>query len=145
MIHKTYNQKPSEVTRQWVVLDATEAPLGRVATAAAKRLIGKFKPTYTAHVDAGDYVIIVNAARTVVTGNKALDKVYYRYSGFPGGIKAQDFQTALAADPSKVLTAAIRGMLPKNKLLDDRLKRLKIYAAESHAHDAQKPVKIGVN
>lgn len=143
-MHKTFNLKSAEVTREWVVLDAAEAPLGRIATAAAKRLIGKHKPTYTAHVDGGDFVIIVNAAKTVVTGTKETTKAYYRHSGFPGGIKAENFKDALAKDPSKVLVAAVRGMLPKNKLIDDRLKRLKVYAAETHNHEAQKPVKIGV-
>ena len=144
-MHKTFSLKPADVTRKWVVLDAAEAPLGRVATKAAKHLIGKHKPTYTAHVDGGDYVIIVNASQTILTGNKADSKTYYRHSGFPGGIKSQGFTDAIAQDPSKVITAAIRGMLPKNKLIDDRLKRLKVYAGADHTHEAQKPIKIGVN
>lgn len=143
-MNKTFSQKPADVTREWVVLDASEAPLGRVAGAAAKRLIGKHKPTYTAHVDGGDYVIIVNAEKAILTGAKADSKTYYRHSGFPGGIKAEGFNEAMLKDPSKVFVAAIRGMLPKNKLMDDRLKRLKVYAGAEHNHDAQKPVKIGV-
>ncbi len=142
-MHKTFNLKNAAVTREWVIIDASEAPLGRVATTAAKRLIGKHKPTYTAHVDGGDYVIIINAARAVVTGAKETDKLYYRYSGFPGGLKEESFKTALAHNPANIFTAAVRGMLPKNKLLADRLKRLKVYADETHTHDAQKPVKIG--
>lgn len=143
-MNKTYNQKPADVTRQWIVIDAAEDTLGRVATAAAKYLIGKHKPTYTAHVDGGDYVIIVNAAQVKVTGAKETDKTYYRHTGFPGGIKAEGFKEAVAKDPTKVFVAAVRGMLPKNKLIDERLKRLKVYAGAEHAHEAQKPVKMGV-
>lgn len=142
-MHKTFNLKNADVTREWVIIDASEAPLGRVATTAAKRLIGKHKPTYTAHVDGGDYVIIINAAKAVVTGSKETDKSYYRYSGFPGGLKEESFKSALAHNPAHIFIAAIRGMLPKNKLAANRLKRLKVYADEVHTHDAQKPVKIG--
>lgn len=143
-MQKTYSQKPSEVTRKWIVLDASEAPLGRLATAAAKYLIGKHKPTYTPHIDGGDYVIIVNAANLVVTGEKAADKTYYRYSGFPGGLTETTLKAQLEKDPTKIIEAAIRGMLPKNKLQSERMKRLKIYAGEAHNHEAQKPVKMGV-
>jgi large subunit ribosomal protein L13 len=143
-MHKTFNIKPADVTRTWVVLDASEAPLGRVATVAAKYLIGKHKPTYTAHIDGGDYVIVVNAAKAIVTGTKETDKMYYRHSGFPGGLTEANYKTAMAKDPAKVIIAAIAGMLPKNKLAPERLKRLKVYAEESHNHEAQKPVKIGV-
>lgn len=142
---KTYSQKPAEVTREWIVLDAAEAPLGRLATTAAKRLIGKHKPTHTPHVDGGDYVIIVNAAKTVVTGTKDTDKMYYRHSGFPGGLTETAFKDVLVKDPGKIITEAVRGMLPKNKLMDARLKRLKVYAGAEHTHAPQKPVKIGVN
>ena len=141
---KTFSQKPAEVTRKWLVLDAAEAPLGRLATMAAKYLIGKYKPTYTPHIDGGDYVIIVNAANLVVTGQKATDKKYYRYSGFPGGLTETALKTQLEKDPTKIVEAAIRGMLPKNKLQDERMKRLKVYAGEAHNHEAQQPVKIGV-
>jgi large subunit ribosomal protein L13 len=143
-MHKTYSQKPSEVTRKWIVLDAAEAPLGRLATVAAKYLIGKYKPTYTPHIDGGDYVIIVNAANLVVTGEKAADKTYYRYSGFPGGLTETTLRAQLAKDPTKIIDAAIKGMLPKNKLQSERMKRLKVYAGEAHNHEAQKPVKMGV-
>jgi len=141
---KTYSQKPTEVQRKWIVLDATEAPLGRLATTAAKYLIGKYKPTYTAHVDGGDYVIIVNAAKLVVTGDKATAKMYYNYSGFPGGLKEETLSEVMVKDPTRVIQAAIAGMLPKNKLSAERIKRLKVYAGESHNHEAQKPVKMGV-
>jgi large subunit ribosomal protein L13 len=141
---KTYNQKPVDVTRAWVVLDAAETPLGRLATTAANYLIGKHKPTYTAHVDAGDYVIIVNASKTVVTGAKQTDKLYHRHSGYQGGLHTATLKETQAKDPARAITEAVRGMLPKNKLVDDRLKRLKVYAGETHNHEAQKPVKIGV-
>jgi large subunit ribosomal protein L13 len=141
---KTYSQKPSEVERKWIVLDAAEAPLGRVATAAAKYLIGKYKPTYTPHIDGGDYVIIVNAEKLVVTGDKATDKMYYNYSGFPGGLKEESLKEVMVKNPAKVVEAAIAGMLPKNKLSSPRMLRLKVYVGETHNHEAQKPVKMGV-
>ena len=141
---KTYSQKPSEVSRIWVEIDAREAPLGRVATTVAKYLIGKYKPTYTAHIDAGDFVIVTNAANLVVTGNKLDDKKYYRHSGYPGGIKQRTLAEQLTRDPTKVIYDAVRGMLPKNKLMDGRLKRLKIYAGDEHTHAAQTPQKIKV-
>jgi large subunit ribosomal protein L13 len=142
-MNKTYNQKSAEVTREWVIIDASEAPLGRLATLAAKRLIGKHKPTYTAHVDGGDYVIVINAANIVVTGAKETDKNYYRYSGYPSGMKEENFQQVMAKDPARIFVAAVKGMLPKNKLAAERLKRLKVYADDAHGHNAQKPVKIG--
>lgn len=141
---KTFTLKPADVTRKWVVLDAAEAPLGRVAQTAAKYLIGKHKPTYTAHVDGGDYVVIVNADALVVTGTKAETKTYYRHSGFPGGLKETRLKHQLAKDAAKIIEAAVRGMLPKNKLQAGRLARLKIYGGATHNHDAQQPVKIGV-
>ena len=141
---KTYSQKPSEIERKWIVLDAAEAPLGRVATAAAKYLIGKYKPTYTPHMDGGDYVIIVNAEKLIVTGDKGTDKMYYNYSGFPGGLKEETLNQVMVKNPAKVVEAAISGMLPKNKLQSLRMQRLKVYVGETHNHEAQKPVKMGV-
>lgn len=143
-MHKTFSQKPAEVTRKWIVLDASEAPLGRLATVAAKYLIGKGKPTYTPHVDGGDYVVIVNASKLVVTGDKATDKKYYNYSGFPGGLKEATLSDVMTKDPAKVIEAAVAGMLPKNKLQAARLQRLKVYEGETHNHEAQQPVKMGV-
>lgn len=143
-MNKTYTQKPAEVSRKWVQLDASEAPLGRLATTAAKYLIGKYKPTYTAHVDGGDYVVITNAANLVVTGNKLTDKKYYHHSGFPGGIKERTLAEQLVKDPTKVIYDAVAGMLPKNKLQGDRLKRLKVFAGAEHNHTAQSPVKVEV-
>lgn len=141
---KTFTQKPTEVTRQWVVVDASTAPLGRVATTVAKYLIGKKKPTYTAHVDAGDYVVVINAGKIVVTGNKLEDKIYFRHSGYPGGIKQRTLAEQLAIDPTKVIVDAVAGMLPKNKLVDGRLKRLKVFAGSDHTHAPQNPVNVEV-
>jgi large subunit ribosomal protein L13 len=137
---KTYSQKPTEVTRAWYVLDAAELPLGRIATQAASLLLGKAKPSITSHVDGGDFVIVVNADKTIVTGQKADDKMYYRHSGYPGGLTETSFKEQMANDPAVVIFKAVRGMLPVNKLRDGRLKRLKIYAGPEHEHAAQKPV-----
>lgn len=141
---KTYSAKPSDVTRVWHVIDASEAPLGRIATVAATLLTGKGKPQFTQHIDCGDFVVIINAAQTVVTGNKAEDKKYYRYSGYPSGLTTTAFKDELAKDAKSPLFKAIRGMLPVNKLRAERLKRLKIYAGAEHNHEAQKPVKLSV-
>lgn len=141
---KTYSAKPSDVTRKWYVIDASEAPMGRIATRAATLLTGKEKPMFTHHIDTGDYVIIVNAAQTVVTGKKAADKMYYKHSGFPGGLTELTFNEVMEKDPTKALHHAIRGMLPVNKLRDERLKRLKIYAGAEHQHEAQKPEAISI-
>lgn len=141
---KTYSAKPADVTRKWYVIDASEAPLGRVATRAATLLTGKEKPMFTKHIDCGDFVVIINAALTVVTGAKATDKMYYKHSGFPGGLTELSFTEVMAKDATKPMFDAIRGMLPVNKLRDDRLKRLKIYAGAEHNHEAQKPEVISV-
>lgn len=141
---KTYSQKPVEVTRKWVVVDASQATLGRVATTVAKYLIGKYKPTYTAHIDGGDFVVVINAAKLVVTGDKMEQKKYYHHSGFPGGIKERTLKEQLERDPTKPIIDAVTGMLPKNKLVDGRLKRLKVFAGEEHNHAAQTPVKVEV-
>jgi large subunit ribosomal protein L13 len=141
---KTYSQKPSEVTRKWLVLDASTATLGRVANAAAKYLIGKHKPTYTAHIDAGDYVIVVNAGKLVVTGNKLESKKYHHYSGYPSGMSERTLAEQMQKDPTKVIFTAVAGMMPKNKLHDGRVKRLKVYAGADHNHAAQNPVTVEV-
>ena len=136
---KTYSAKPSDVTRAWYVIDASEAPLGRVATRVATLLTGKGKPMFTSHIDTGDFVIVINADKLVVTGKKLQDKKYYRHSGFPGGIKEASLADKMAKDSTEVITHAVRGMLPVNKLRDGRLKRLKVYAGAEHKHEAQKP------
>ncbi len=141
---KTYSQKPAEVTRKWILIDASEAPLGRVANLVAKHLIGKYKPTYTPHIDGGDYVVVINADKLVVTGDKERAKTYYRHSGFPGGIRSASLAEVREKDAARAIIAAVKGMLPKNKLADERLKRLKVYNGSEHAHTAQQPVKVEV-
>lgn len=141
---KTYSAKPSDVTRTWYVVDAAEAPLGRVATKVATLLTGKGKPMFTNHIDTGDYVIVINTDNLKVTGDKMINKIYYRHSGFPGGLKEATMKEKMEKDSTQVLHHAIRGMLPVNKLRDGRLARLKIYADGDHKHEAQKPVTISV-
>lgn len=136
---KTYSLKPSDITRKWYVIDAAEAPLGRLSTVAARLLIGKDKPNQSPHMDGGDFVIIINADQLVVTGNKRQDKIYYRHSGFPGGLYQRTLEEQMNLDSTKVIEHSIRGMLPVNKLRDGRLKRLKIYGGSEHNHHAQKP------
>jgi len=144
MTTKTYSQKPSEVRRRWILVDASEAPLGRLATLIAKHLIGKYKPDYTPHIDGGDYVVVINAAKTVVTGNKETGKVYYHHSGFPGGIKDAQLKEVRERAPERLIENAVKGMLPKNKLAAERMKRLKVFAGSEHAHTAQTPEKVEV-
>ena len=141
---KTYSQKPAEISRRWILIDAAEAPLGRVATQIAKYLIGKYKPNYTPHIDGGDYVVVINAKNAVVTGNKETGKVYYRHSGFPGGIKDATLAEVRERHPERIIEAAVKGMLPKNKLAADRMQRLKIFAGGEHTHAGQKPEKVEV-
>ena len=135
----TYSAKPTEVERKWYVIDASEAPLGRISTKAATLLTGKEKPMFTKHIDCGDFVVIINAEKTIVTGKKTTDKMYYKHSNYPGGLTELTFSEVMAKDPTKAIYKSIRGMLPVNKLRDDRLKRLKIYAGNEHNHNAQKP------
>lgn len=141
---KTFSLKTADVKRRWILIDASSAPLGRVATEVAKYLIGKYKPTYTPHIDGGDYVVIVNAKNVVVTGNKETAKIYYRHSGFPGGIKDATLGEVREKFPERIIEAAVRGMLPKNKLSPERMKRLKVYAGPEHNHAAQTPEKVEV-
>lgn len=141
---KTYSQKASEVSRTWVEVDAASAPLGRLASVIATRLIGKYKPTFTPNIDDGDYVVVINADNVVVTGNKEADKKYYRHSEFPGGIKNRTLAEARRNDSTQIIVAAVKGMLPRNKLAAERLKRLRVFAGEAHTHAPQKPVRIEV-
>lgn len=141
---KTFSQKPSEVTRRWILLDASEISLGRLSAEIAKYLIGKYKPTYTPHIDGGDYVVVINAKSTVVTGDKERAKMYYRHSGFPGGIRDARLEEVREKAPESIIEAAVKGMLPKNKLAAGRMQRLKVYAGSEHAHTAQKPEKITI-
>lgn len=145
MNQKTFSAKPSDVTRKWYVVDASEATLGRTATFVATLLTGKRKPQYTQHIDTGDFVIIVNAKHIVVTGQKLTDKKYYRHSGYPGGLHEAALKDILeGSHPDRAIYEAVRGMLPVNKLRDPRLARLKIYAGPEHNHAAQKPETISV-
>jgi len=141
---KTYSAKPSDVTRKWYVLDASEIPMGRLATKAATLLTGKGKTQFTHHIDCGDYVIVVNAASLIATGNKMDDKMYHRHSGFPSGLTSTTLKEQILKDPTVPIFKAIRGMLPVNKLRAERLKRLKIYADDSHQHEAQKPQRLAM-
>lgn len=141
---KTFSQKPADVTRKWILIDASEAPLGRLSTTIAKYLTGKYKPTFTPHVDGGDYVVVINAKDAVVTGTKETAKKYYRHSGFPGGIKESTLAEVRIKYPERIIQKAVQGMLPKNKLSVERMKRLKVYAGSDHAHTAQQPQKVEV-
>ena len=141
---KTYSAKPTDITRKWYIVDASEAPLGRVATRVAVLLTGKTKPQFTKHIDCGDFVIVINAAQTVATGDKATKKIYYKHSNFPGGLKETALRDKMESDPTFAITTAIRGMLPVNKLRDARLTRLKVYAGSEHQHQAQQPEAISI-
>lgn len=141
---KTYSIKPTDITRKWYILDASELPVGRLATQAATLLTGKGKPQFSHHIDCGDYVIVINAANLVVTGKKMEDKIYYRHSGYPSGLTETSLREQMQKDPTVPIFKAVRGMLPVNKLRAERLKRLKIYAGESHEHEAQKPEKFSM-
>ena len=135
----TFMAKPADVQRNWYVLDATGKPLGRLATEAARLLRGKHKPIFTPHIDTGDFVIIINADKIVLTGNKLEQKKYYRHSGYPGGLKTMAYKDFLAKQPEKVVEKAVKGMIPKNRLGSAIYKKLKVYAGGEHPHMAQKP------
>ncbi|MEG1831330.1 MAG: 50S ribosomal protein L13 [Raoultibacter sp.] len=139
---KTYYAKPSEVERAWVLIDAKDQVLGRVATKAAHILKGKHKPTYTPHIDTGDFVVIINADKIRVTGNKLTAKEYFRHSGFPGGLKSETLEEAMAKHPERVIEHAVKGMLPKNTLGRAMGKKLKVYVGAEHPHMAQQPQEI---
>jgi large subunit ribosomal protein L13 len=136
---KTYTAKPGEIERQWYVVDAEAKTLGRLATQIADVLRGKGKPAYTPHVDTGDFVIVVNAEKVHVTGQKLDQKIYYRHSGYPGGLRERTLREQLERRPEEVLRKAVKGMLPKNKLASAQLRKLKIYAGPDHPHAAQNP------
>lgn len=139
---KTYHAKPGEVEREWLLVDATDMVLGRLASQVAQILKGKNKPQYTPHVDTGDFVIIVNAEKIRLTGNKMNDKAHYRHSGFPGGLKKTPIAVGLQKNPSRVVEKAVKGMLPKNTLGRAMGMKLKVYAGPEHPHEAQKPRQI---
>ena len=135
----TYSPKPGEVTRKWHVIDAQDVVLGRLAVTAATLLRGKHKAQYAPHIDTGDFVIVVNAAKVALTGNKRNDKLAYRHSGRPGGLRAVPYGELLAADPREAVERAVWGMMPKNKLSRQMIKKLKVYAGPEHPHAAQQP------
>lgn len=139
---KTYYAKPNEVAREWLLIDAQDQVLGRVASKATHILRGKHKPTYTPHVDTGDFVVIINADKIRVTGKKLTDKEYYRHSGYPGGLKCETFEEAMEKHPERVIEHAVKGMLPKNTLGRAMAKKLKVYAGAEHPHMAQQPREI---
>ena len=136
---KTYSAKPGEITREWYLVDAEGKTLGRLATQIADTLRGKRKPQYTPHVDTGDFVIVVNAEKIHVTGNKLDQKRYYRHSGYPGGLRSRTLREQLDRRPTEVLRVAVKGMLPKNRLARQQITKLKIYAGPEHPHEAQNP------
>lgn len=139
---KTYSQKSSEISREWWTIDASTMPLGKLAVVVADKLMGKSKVTFTPHIDNGDYVVVTNAKKLVVTGEKMTDKKYYRHSGFPGGLTELKLEEVLEKDPSLAIREAVKGMLPKNKLAAERLARLRIFDGAEHAHAAQNPKEI---
>jgi large subunit ribosomal protein L13 len=141
---KTYVATPESRERNWLVVDATGKTLGRLATQIADTLRGKRKPEYTPHLDVGDFVIVVNAERITVTGNKRAEKRYYRHSGYPGGLRSRTLEEMLARRPEEVIRLAVKGMLPRNRLGRAQLRKLKVYAGPEHPHAAQKPEPLEV-
>jgi large subunit ribosomal protein L13 len=134
---KTYSPQAKDIEREWRVIDATDKTLGRIATQVANLLMGKHKPLYASHIDTGDYVVVINAAKLKVTGKKMEQKIYYRHSGYPGGLKSQRLEELFSQDPSRVIELAVKGMLPHNRLGRDMIKKLKVYPGDEHPHQAQ--------
>ena len=140
MTVRTFSPKAADVQRQWHVIDASDVVLGRLASHAATLLRGKHKPIFAPHVDTGDFVIIVNASKVALSGNKLVDKLAYRHSGYPGGLRSVAYGDLMATNPDKAVIKAVRGMLPKNTLGRQQLRKLKVYAGPNHPHQAQQPV-----
>ena len=141
---KTFVAKPATVKRDWYVVDAAGKTLGRIATEIAVRLRGKHKPEYTPHVDTGDYIIVINAEKVTVTGNKAKDKIYHSHSGYPGGLKSISFEKLQAKKPEMIIEAAVKGMLPRGPLGRDMFRKLIVYAGAEHNHSAQQPKTLDI-
>jgi len=141
---KTFVAKPESVERDWFVVDATDKTLGRLAVEIASRLRGKHKPEYTPHVDTGDYIVVVNAEKVTVTGNKKLGKVYYSHTGYPGGLKEATFEKMIERKPEMVLEKAVKGMLPKGPLGREMFRKLKVFAGPEHTHQAQQPQALDI-
>ena len=142
---KTFSPRPADVDRSWWLVDASGVPLGRLASEVARILRGKHKPTFAPHMDMGDYVVVVNAGDIAVTGAKAEQKRYYRHSGYPGGLTEQSFTQLLESHPERVIEKAVRGMLPKNRLGRQMLKKLKVYAGSDHPHVGQSPAPLSID
>lgn len=136
---RTFSPRPADIRRNWVVIDAEDVVLGRLASHAATLLRGKHKPTFSPHMDMGDYVIVINADKVVLTGNKAAQKLAYRHSGYPGGLSATSYVELLEKNPVRAIERAVRGMLPRNTLGREQLKKLKVYTGAEHPHQAQQP------
>lgn len=141
---RTFSAKPQEVRRDWYLVDATDKTLGRLSSEIASRLRGKHKPQYTPHVDTGDYIVVVNADKIRVTGNKLKDKIYYRYTGYIGNLKSVPLEKMLSEAPEKALQHAVKGMLPRNSLGRKMLSKLRIYAGPEHGHQAQQPIPLDI-
>ncbi|MCH9690184.1 MAG: 50S ribosomal protein L13 [Gammaproteobacteria bacterium] len=139
---KTFSAKATDIHRDWYIVDASDKILGRLATEIARRLRGKHKAEYTPHVDTGDYIVVTNAEKIRVTGNKLKDKTYYSHSGFPGGLKTISFDKLQAKNPARIIELAVKGMLPKNSLGRDMYRKLKVYAGVEHPHEAQQPKEL---
>lgn len=144
MERRTWSPRPPDITRKWYVVDAEGKTLGRIATIIAETLRGKNKPTFAPHMDMGDFVIVVNAEKVKVTGTKETDKLYHRHSGYPGGLTSVPLREMRARHPDRILKLAVKGMLPKNALGEQQLKKLKIYAGPSHPHASQQPIELQV-
>jgi len=142
---KTFSAKPDEVRRDWYVVDATGKTLGRLSSEIARRLRGKHKPEYTPHVDTGDYIVVVNAEKIRVTGNKLKDKMYYRYTGYVGNLRSMPLEKLLEEAPERVLQYAVKGMLPRNSLGRKMLSKLRVFAGPNHKHEAQQPLPLDIN
>ena len=141
---KTFSAKTHEVKRDWFVVDAADKVLGRMATEIARRLRGKHKAEYTPHVDTGDYIVVLNAEKVTVTGNKFTDKTYYRHSGYPGGIRSSSFEKLQKKDPVRIIELAVKGMLPRNPLGREMYRKLKVYVGSEHPHTAQQPIVLEI-
>jgi large subunit ribosomal protein L13 len=140
----TYSAKPDEVTRDWFVVDATGKTLGRLASEIARRLRGKHKPQYTPHVDTGDYIVVVNAEKIRVTGNKLKDKMYHRYTGYVGNLKSMPLEKLMEDTPERALQFAVKGMMPRNPLGRKMFAKLRVFAGPEHPHDAQQPIPLDI-
>lgn len=144
-LQKTFTPKPDDIERKWLVVDAENVPLGRLSSEVAALLRGKHKPTFAPHMDGGDHVIVLNAEKVAVTSDKSKTKIYYRHSGYPGGLKAESFERLRERRPEAIVERAIRGMLPKNRLGRQMGRKLKVYAGPEHPHQAQVPVAYDLN